>query len=162
MTTQPDLMVAQLVLDYLQHADSIAAGVPDEETLPKGLMDSGEKNEPPALVIVAKESDGSDAYRKIQVRPVLLTWLKSTAAGAAAVQNQSTREDASTWLRSIDARLADMDGWAAFLESLPEDRLCGWTLLDLPRRSSDLVMRDKDNAAVISYGLTWEWKIVVE
>lgn len=158
---QPDLLLAQLILEYLQSPGSIAAGVPAEDVLPKDVMDSGKPPVYPSLIIAAKEQGSRGARRTIVLCPMVLTWLKSSDPAAANVASQTTRLQASEWLNAVDQRLRDYDKLGAFLSALPEARRAGWQLLALPRNGGDFPpLYDKDTAQVV-YGLTQTYYICV-
>lgn len=158
---QPDLLIAQLVLDYLRTPESIAVGVPDDATLPKDIMDSGKKEVFPSLIIAAKEEGSRGAKRRVIMAPMMLTWLKSSDPVAANVNEQTTRQQASEWMRKIDERLRDLVALGAFLKDLPLDRREGWVMLAYPRTGGDFPPLYSKETAKIVYGLTQTWHICI-
>lgn len=160
MTTTPDLFLAQLVLEYLATAESAAKGVPD---IPKDLMDSGKEIARPSLVIAAREDDkqSGGGKRVVRVTPILATWLKAAGNDAVPVESQTTREQASTWLRAIDDRLRDEEAFADWLATLPAERLEGMSFLARPRYGGAAVPLRGEATGEVSYAVTVTYHLIV-
>lgn len=114
------LYFAQLVLDYLAHADSITAGVPDADTLPKIVLDSGTLQTIPGLVITAEEiNDSTHVKRVIQVVCALLYHNRATGSDAAADATSLARStpfiEAARMHDLISSRLADVASFRTWL-----------------------------------------------
>ncbi len=160
MTVQPDYLVAELWRDYLSTAESIAAGVPADEVLPKTIMDSGVEGDNVRLVIIAKEEKSRGGMRRMKITPALVAWLKATTADAAAVVDQRTRQEASEMLRKIHQRLSDHEAFFGWLATLPLERRTGWVALEVPRVGGDMEPIRREGGEYI-YGLSWIWPIAV-
>lgn len=160
MTTLPELHLAQLLRDYLSTAGSLAAGLPDLATLPRLVMDHGREPTPPSLVIAARESESLGSRRVVEVSVILITWLRTDAAGAAVVQRQTTRSQAATWLRAIDDRLRDHAALAAHLAEQSAAAPEGWCILKVVHRGAAAPMREQDTGR-INYALTLSFHLAV-
>ena len=128
-----DLFFAQVILEYLQDAGSIAAGVPGDEDLQKLILDSGHLQELPGLVITAGEVDGGNAQRRV-LNIILALLYRNRAMGddapkdAATLARSMTREQASRLQDAIESRLMDREAFGAFLAALPPERREGWSI----------------------------------
>lgn len=146
MTTMPDYHLAQLFRDYLSTAASITAGLPSLAILPRLVMDSSTEPQLPSLVVAAKEEGSVGSRRTIDLSFLLLTWLKAADEDAAPVAKQTSREQASEWLRLIDDRLRDVDAFNAFLAARTD--LEGWVILKILHRGAAEPMRNRDKRTV--------------
>lgn len=128
-----DLFFANLFLEYLQHADSVAAGVPGPEDLQMLILDSGHLQELPGLVITVGEVEGGSSHRRV-LNGIFALLYRNRAMGTDAAADEAslarslTREEASRMQDAIESRLMDRDAFGAFLAALPEERREGWTI----------------------------------
>lgn len=128
-----DFFFSQVILEYLHHDDSIAAGVPGNEDLHKLVLDSGEIQELPGLVITTGEVEGGSSYKRV-LNVILALLYHNRATGADAPQDAAslarsiTRERASQMQDAIESRLMDRAAFGAFLGALPPERREGWSI----------------------------------
>lgn len=158
MNTTPDLFIAQLLRDYLADEDSIAAGVPDEDTLPKVVMDTAKDPDLPSIVVAAKEIESRGPRRTLDVQVLLLTRLKA-ASGAASSAEFTTRAAAAAWLEKIDERLRNKTALRAYIEALPDESRDGWTCGKLVHRGQAAPMRNAETGTAF-YALLQTWELV--
>ena len=153
--TSLDFFFAHLICDYIKDPSSILAGVPDNNVLPKEVMDLGKVPDFPSMVFAAKENGGKGARRIINVSCLLLTWLKSQDAAAAIVAEQTPSDVASGWINAVDLRLhvmldGQLDdstpvlGFKSWLASLPDERRAGWRLTRIVHNGLAPVQRNSE------------------
>ena len=143
-----DFYLATLFLDYLSHADSITAGVPDADTLPKQIMDAGLKPTFPSLVITASEQGSMGPRRTVLITVMILTWLKANDEGAADVEEQTTSLQASAWIAKISARLRDREAFKEWHASLPTERTENLALLKCVHKGTASPVRNAQTRTV--------------
>lgn len=115
------LYAARLMLDYLNDAASLTAGVPPESVLPKIVMDSGTLQTVPGVVITAQEVNGSSHGKKIVHVVFALLWQlraagDDAAADAASLSHSQDFITASRHLDLISSRLANLAAFRQFLQ----------------------------------------------
>jgi len=145
-----EVFIAAIFADYLTATHD---GYLDE-LITKETMDGIKEPVRPAIVITAKEDDNKQSGRRvITVNPVLLTWAKSEEAGTADNENQTTRADASKILADIESRLMDHAAWNAWLLTIDEERLAGWTILKIIHGGLASPMRPDPATRSVFYAL---------
>ena len=159
MTTTPDLFVANLIRDFLADEDSIAAGVPNDATLPKVVMDNAKDPALPSIVVAAKEVENRGPRRTIDVQVLLLTRLKAGDVGAAVSTQFTTRTQAGEWLEAIDHRLRSYQALKTWIEALPDERRIGWTCGKLVHRGQAPPQRNGQTGTAF-YALMQTWELV--
>lgn len=159
MNTTPDLFIANLIRDYLADEDSIAAGVPNNETLPKVVMDTAKDPDMPSIVVAAKEVGNRGPRRTIEVQVLLLTRLKAGDVGAAVSDQFTTRAAASAWLEKIDERLRNKSALKTYIEALPDESRVGWTCGKLVHGGQAAPQRNASTGTAF-YALLQTWELV--
>jgi hypothetical protein len=134
--THHPLFFATLIRNYLAGADSVAAGVPDEETLPKHIMEAGTQPTLPSMVMVGVENGSKGARRVVMLSCQILTGIKPVAEGAAELEWQTSLATLSQWLVSMENRMRSMNdavdgdvtikGWRSWLAEQDESLRQGW------------------------------------
>lgn len=142
-----DLFLAQIVLEYLQHANSLTAGVPSAATLPKIIMDAGTLQTIPGLVIEAQEATGGTTSRRVvQVMAALIFKNRSTGSDAAndavSLAASITRAAAAEMLDAVESRLMDRAAFSTFLAGLSTTRRDGFQILKVRRLPQPEVKRE--------------------
>lgn len=143
----PDLFFADLVRDYLADAASVTAGVPDDDTVPKSVLDAGEVQKIPALVVTAEEAgQGTSYHRIIQVVCGLLLQNRATgsdaAADAASLAYSTPRDTAAQYLDAIESRLLDLSALSTYLGTLSESVRDGFVILKARRLPQPRLKRE--------------------
>lgn len=162
--SSPDLFIAQIVLEYLQHADSITAGVPSAATLPKIIMDAGALHTVPGLVIASQETAGGTTSRRVvQVMTALLFKNRSTGSDAAAdavsLAASITRAAAAEMLDAIESRLMDRAAFGTFLATLSDARRDGFQILKVRRLPQPEVKREDKPTTHHTLMLAFEFQL---
>ena len=115
------LFFSQLMLDYLNHADSITTGVPSEAVLPRIILDTGSLHKIPGLVITAQEKPGSHVKRVVEVLFALLYQNRATGTDAAddavSLTHSTLFITAARMHDLIASRLSDLAAFRTFLTS---------------------------------------------
>ena len=116
------LFFSQLMLDYLNSADSLAAGVPTAAELPRVVLDAGTIQTVPGLVITAQEQSGGASAKKVMhVMFAVLYQLRASgadaAADAASLAHSTTFIAASRMHDLVASRLANVAAFRAFLNT---------------------------------------------
>ncbi len=121
-TTKLDLLLANIVLDYLKTAASQAAGVPTAGQCPLLIVDhDGDK--PSNCLIVDGLDRGGNRMKQIAV---VIT--HHCQLGTDDDSAQIPRAQSAAWLGSIEKRLRDESAFWAFLASIAASRRVGWEL----------------------------------
>lgn len=144
--TSPNFFFAQILLEYLRHADSVAAGVPSDAELQKLILDSGELQELPGLVITAAEADGGSTGKRV-LHIVFALLYRNRASGVDAAQDTAslarsiTTERASQIQDAVESRLMDRKALGDFIAGLPEDRRTGFSIMKWRRLTQPSLKR---------------------
>lgn len=160
-----DLFFSQVLLEFLQHADSEAAGVPAEAVLPKLVMDSGQLQTLPGLVISAEEAPGSSQHKHV-LNFVLAILFKNRAVGedaatdAASLGRSMTATEAAQMLDAVESRLMDRAAFGAFLAGLSEERRTGWKILKWRRLAQPQLRRQEKPTAHQTRMCAFEMQVV--
>lgn len=149
MTARPSstLYFAQLMLDYLNADASRAAGVPDETTLPKIVLDSGTLQKIPGLVITAQEVNGSTHGKRV-VQVVFALLYQNRASGPDAATDAASLAHSTLFIAAarmhdlIASRLADRAAFRAWLAT--RDTASEGVRLMHYRRLPDPVLKRED------------------
>jgi len=150
-TTTIDLLIADLLRDYLQATHTGQA----DAAIPKELMDGIAEPERPVIILTAKEEPvKTSSRREITVNPVLCTWAKSEETGAATNEDQTTRTEAATIMAAIEARLRDTSAFQTWLSALDSTRRDGWSILKIIHEGQAPLMRPDASSRSVLYSLT--------
>lgn len=165
----PSILAADLILGYLQHADSITAGVPNEDTLPKFRMDSGNTRPAPCLSLNGMESKDSNGARRtvtvVGLLPYLLRNSDATKPTDAPSQARTlTAATASGYLEQIEARLRDRDAFFTYLGALSESDREGWQIISYRTLKQPDIQRAEGQAPnevtlALAVELTFAWAV---
>lgn len=160
----PDVTFASIVLGYLQHADSITAGVPSESTLPKQAMDAGTTPGVPVFTVVASEGQNSGSKRVITVAGMLMAILRNADANAPAdavsLAKSLTRATASQYLDAIESRLRNTTALSAYIAALSTETRDGWRILKITHRQQPKIEREKDGAHFMTLACALELHVL--
>jgi hypothetical protein len=170
LDTSIDFFFANLFRDYLADDSSILAGIPDNTVLPKDVMDLGKVPDFPSVVVTAKEDGSKGKRQRVSVSVLLLTWLKAADVTAADVAEQTTSQNASGWINTIDLRLRTMldgqlddgtpvVGFRTWLNALPAERLAGWRITRLVNNGLAPPHRNNEKRTIF-YATTLELHVV--
>lgn len=155
-----EMFIATLQRDYLAHADSIRAGVPDATTLPKKIFDLAIQPELPSLVIVAKENGSKGALRRVNLSFMQFARLVADNENAAAVTNAKTTAELLASMAKIETRLRTMEsgedddgpllGWKAWYGSLDAEWREGYRITKLVHQGCAPIHRTTDKHVIIA------------
>lgn len=155
-----EMFIATLQRDYLAHAHSLRAGVPDATALPKNVFDMAEEPALPSLVIVAKENGSKGARRIISLSFMHLARLVADHENAAEVTNAATTSEVLANLARIETRLRTMDdgadddgpiiGWKAWYASLTAEWREGYRITKLVHQGCAPIHRKADKRVIIA------------
>lgn len=118
-TVSIDLHFAKLVKAYLDHADSISAGVPATTVLPRviGKSAGNTKSDPQATIHGVFNGAGKGGVVEILIE------IKS------AVKEGLTAEMVSAWQKAIGDRLTNSTDWYLWLAAQPEADRTGFKIM---------------------------------
>lgn len=131
--------VSQLLVDYLSHADSIAAGVPDNDALRKRSIAAHKEPRPPSLLIHAALTPDNRAIGKAVFD---LTLELKAPVGKV----EETRPQLEAWMKAIKDRIrerAEEDGpeYQVFADWVQANRTelerTGWQIAQLKLLESE-------------------------
>jgi hypothetical protein len=155
-----EMFIATLFRDYLAHADSVRAGVPDATALPKKVFDMAVQPELPSLVIVAKENNSKGAKRIVNLSFMQLSRLVADDDAAAAVTNAQTTAELLASMAKIEQRLRIMEtgedddgpllGWKAWHASLDAEWREGYRIMKLVHQGCAPIHRKTDQRVIIA------------
>lgn len=160
----PDVTLAAIVLGYLQHADSITAGVPSDSTLPKQVMDAGKTPSVPVFTVVASENQSTGNKRSLAIAGMLMAILRNADSDAPAdsvsLAKSMTRIQASQYLDAIESRLRDLSAFSTYLQTLSTDTLDGWIIQKIVSQGQPRIEREKDGASYMTLACSLEVHLV--
>jgi len=165
----PSILATDLLLGYLQHADSITAGVPNATDLPKLRMDSGNTRPAPCLSLNGMESKDSNGARRVVTVVGLLPYLlrNSDASKPTDTPSQArtlTAATAAGYIEQLEARLRDRASFFAYLGALPEADREGWQIISYRTLKQPEIQRAEGQAPnevtlAIAAELTFAWAV---
>lgn len=145
MTTQLDFLFASFLRDYLDTADSRAAGVPAEEDCALLGMDADSDEKDPRICIHVEET-GSGRSRQLAV--------------VAVARGTAPRATTAPWLAAVGERLADRTALHAFIGTLTTEQRTGWQLHHITRPMGAKIQRQE--GGVIESGVGLVMHVMVE
>jgi hypothetical protein len=155
-----EMFVATLQRDYLAHADSIRAGVPDNTALPKKVFDMAVQPELPSLVIVAKENGSKGAHRIVSLSFMQMARLVADDVNAAEVTNAKTTAELLASMAKIEQRLRTMKtgeddggpllGWRDWYDALDAEWREGYRILKIVHQGCAPIHRKTDQRVIIA------------
>lgn len=131
-----DLQFATLIKNYLDHADSVAAGVPSAETLPRVLAKTAGNDVKAAQARITASAEGNGKGGKITVTVNVAGQLSASITAAVL----------SGYQKQIQDRLANSNAFYLWLHNQSEDDRTGFqiTKYGLPRTVDvELMPEDK-------------------
>ena len=163
LDTSLDFYCAKIWRDYLAHADSITAGVPSNDVLPKKTMEAGTMPVYPSMVVTAREEGSKGPRRTMLVSIMILTWGKASEADGtkepATVAEQTTSTQASEWLAKCSARVRDHDAFKTWFLALDSEQRENLSIVKIMHEGIQPVVRGKESRTVF-YSLAMRVHII--
>ena len=133
--TSIDLLWANLIKDYLDHADSITAGVPATTVLPRilGKDLTTDKQAVQAVITASLEATGKSGIITVLVNVI------------GQVKGDVTAEVLSQYQAAIGARLTDVTSFYLWLAAQPEASRTGYKIMRMiPPSIPDVTSKPED------------------
>lgn len=126
MNNQLDFLFSRFLRDYLDTAESRAAGVPAAASCALLAMDAEDDEKDPRITVIVDVS-GSGRARQLNV--------------ACVARGSAPRETTAPWLAACAERLADEAALYAYIRTLPGADRTGWQLDHITRPMDGRVQR---------------------
>lgn len=132
---------AQLVLEYLDTAESHAAGVPTSDVCPLFIVDHGGDKPSTCLIVEGVDRGGN------RVKEIAVVVTHHMQLGVDESSCQVSAEISAAWLGAIESRLRNAAAWWLWLASLPPERRAGWALSHITFPALVEIRRDETGEA---------------
>lgn len=133
-----DLLFSKIVRDFLDTAESHAAGVPASTDCALLRMDSGEDDVDPRICLVADEQGGN---RSKQIHVV------------AVCRGTQLRSITDPWLDKVKDRLYNQTALCAFIAALPLDQRTGYQIERISPPGAAKVQREENGPIETGVGI---------